>query len=105
MCSIATGEGLNQTHGQLVTISGVVYDTNSAYISYSSIAAYDQNLNYIGGQYPGTILPIASSRVFSLRGNQLFNRSDPNSGPLLQPFSFNFADLNSYVLIPPFLCQ
>ena len=78
-----------------VTISGREFDRNSAYISFNRVyAKVKGHKPYVGKVHSGSILPIASSRVNSLR-------RDPNwfvdemefFGPWPR-HSFNWADLN-----------
>ena len=82
-------------HGNLVNINGTVFDTDSAYISFQTVRALDNHGHWVGGEFPGTLMPIASARIFSLRGNPYFNKSNAAATPWLLPYSFNWADLNS----------
>ena len=84
----------------MVVISGHTFDPKSAYISFSAVSARAFGNYQVGSIYSQRIMPIASSRLFSMRLNPAL-LDDALASPSLLPYSFNWADLNSYVQVLP----
>ena len=99
----------------MTVINGTTFDPQSVYLSFESISAVMQGFLTtrwpVGSKHEGRMIPVASSRIFSLRGNRdlcirayddcrrEFNSCtaawyNSNSQPY-SAYSFNWADLSS----------
>jgi len=76
---------------------GMTLNPKSAYLSFDAVSAIGFRTHLIGSVHSGRVIPIASSNLFSLRFNSEWCVTRQNK-PNYLPYSFNWADLNLYVL-------